>query len=166
MDGVRRSFGDPAAEQVDLRGVRCLAAFLRRHEPSGSSDGDAFEQGRCRRACPARRRVRRSQFGEAPSRVSQPQFRLALLGVGSVAGEAVIRQDGPNVAVETDLGFVGAHGCVVKRTAAKDSQKPRREPLGWNCKVIASTPVCPIKFLLSIVEISLGAGRADVRAGP
>jgi hypothetical protein len=37
----------------------------------------------------------------------EPQAGLAILGIGPVAGEAPVRQDGPDVAVEVD-GVVGS----------------------------------------------------------
>ena len=40
----------------------------------------------------------------AESRHVQPQVGLAMTGVPAVAGEAVLREDRPDVAVEVDLG--------------------------------------------------------------
>ena len=57
--------------------------------------------------------------GQRSFRLVEPQFSLALLGVGAVAGEAVFRQDRADIAIEAELrGSVPA----VLRVAATNSR--------------------------------------------
>src|SRR5437016_3508307 len=98
-----RSLFNPGAEQLDLAWAELPAGTGRRHALLRVGGGDALEQltlGQVARheGLPAVPR------GESPFCRVEAEVGLALGLVGAVAGETVVRQDGPDVAVEFHRG--------------------------------------------------------------
>ena len=99
MRGLRGALGDPTPEEVRLRGGQGLLGFGRRHHLVRMRRGDAVEQLAVGRS--ARHHGDRAAFGWFPGggRKVEAQAALARGVIGSVAVEAVAREDGPDVAV-------------------------------------------------------------------
>jgi len=58
-------------------------------------------------------------LGDGDLALAQPEFGFALAGVGAVASEAVIGEDGPDVAVEFDL----CDGTILRRAAHRHRRR-------------------------------------------
>jgi hypothetical protein len=120
---VFRSALDPAAQQVDLRRVQRLPRLRRGHEIVGIGSRDPLQQ----LAVPGlpRHDGRGSRLGGRHRRIPviEPQPALALFVVRPVAGEALVREDRTNVAVEIETGVEGGRG----RKGAEESAQDRHE---------------------------------------
>ncbi len=109
MRGVGGPFGDPAFEQGDLGGFQGRRGFGRGHREFGVVDLDAEDQV-------AGVGVAGDDGGGAGFEGEggslghiEAETGLALALVGAVAGEAVLGEDGADVAVEIE-GFLGLGG--------------------------------------------------------
>ena len=100
MRGVWGTCGDPLREEFFLRGREHMVALGRRHHHVGVGlveTGHEFALlGMARHDRPAAA----VEFRNRRVAVIQPQAAAAVVLVGPVAGEAVVRQDWPDVAVE------------------------------------------------------------------
>ena len=126
---IRRSFGDPAPEELHLL-IREAAdlGIGRRHHAVGIVGDDAghelaggriFRNDRPRTAL----QLRDGLLGDV-----EPQAGLSVAAVGAVAGEAVVGKDRPDVAVERDSrGPRGGRGI----SGARDGR--REHARGENC---------------------------------
>ena len=103
VDG-RRPLLDPAAEHRDLRGGQLLAALLGRHAQIGVVALDPVDQLALVRLAGHDRHAAALELGEGPFLGVEPQPGLALLIVGAVAGEAIVREDRPDIAREVHRG--------------------------------------------------------------
>ncbi len=106
---VCRPFAHPLREELQLARRELFAALLGRHRDVGVVAGDALDQfalvglpGDDRRVTP--QVLPRAVLGVKPQTVSPP---FAFLRVGPVALEAVVGEDGTDVAVEVDLFCAG-----------------------------------------------------------
>ena len=121
------AFGDPAAEEVDFGGGEGGFVGARRgHEEGGLGGGDAGEEfgfgG-----------VAGRDDGEGAFAVIEAQVGHAGGGVGAVATDALVRQEGEDVAAEVDrLGGEGSEEH--KKKAAHDPHGAAQSalPEWWN----------------------------------
>ena len=98
---VLRALGDPALEQRFLGGIEFLSRVGRWHEIILIVRRDAPDQfALAWLAGDDRRGAVEIGQGALPS--VEPQIGLTLLGVGAVAGKAVVTEQRPNVAIEVD----------------------------------------------------------------
>ena len=94
---------DPGLESGDLGRRERLPALGRRHPLLGVVRGDpAVELALVELAGDDRRAARRRSGGRIAT-VVEPQLAFALLGVGTVALEALVGQDRPDIPSERDL---------------------------------------------------------------
>ena len=94
----RRPLLDPAAQHRDLRGGQLLAALLWRHQQIGVVGLDPVDQLALIRLAGHDRGASAFELGERAFLGVEPQPGLALVVVGTVAGEAIVREDRPDVA--------------------------------------------------------------------
>ena len=102
--GVRGTFGDPALQQVDLRGTEPVAALPLRHpqrfvflrDPRDQLAGLGLPRHDRHRAV--------GELGQGRLAAVEPQPLGAMRFVLPVAGEAVLRQNGPDLAVVIHRG--------------------------------------------------------------
>src|SRR5262249_21356084 len=102
---VSGALGDPALQDFDLAGRRLLAEGWRRHDERRLAGGDARVDGALLRA--TGRDSGMVAKSEGSFRSIEAEVRLTRSGIGSVAAEAVLRQDRADVAVVADLGGDG-----------------------------------------------------------
>ncbi len=103
VPGVRSALGDPAAEFFHIRGFHRMFLLRGRHHFVGVLGGETGDERACfRLAGHDGGVVRFSTFQRAVPHV-QSEVALTLLLIRPVAGQAMIRQDGLDVAVEQNL---------------------------------------------------------------
>ena len=102
---VLRALGDPALEQRFLGGIEFLSRVGRRHEIVLIVRRDAPDQFALAWLAGDDRRGA-VEIGQGTFASVEPQIGLALLGVGAVAGEAVVAEQRPDVAREVDAAQV------------------------------------------------------------
>jgi len=114
---VLRALGNPAAEDFFLRGSERRTRLRRRHVLFRVVGRDAIDQF-------ARLGIARHDglLGDGDLALVEAELGFALAGVRAVAGEAVIGEDGADVAVEFDAG-----GGVILRRAAHRQRRYRTQ---------------------------------------
>ena len=93
----RRPLLDPAPQHRDLLGRQLLAALLGRHLQLGVVVLDPIDQVALIGLARHDRRLAPLKLGERPFLGVEPQLGFALLIVGPVAGETVVRKDRPDL---------------------------------------------------------------------
>ena len=109
---------DPSADDLDLFGLELLVGIRRRHDVVGTVSDKAIVEG----AIVGLARYHNGivpAFAEEALLGVESQVRLTGAGIGTVAMEAGVREDGPHVAVERERS-IGA-------LEARDSDEGRRE---------------------------------------
>ena len=101
-----RALLDPLANGIDLGIGEHNAGLRRRHSRSAVSRADASEQAAFRLIA-GRHDLVAAPIGEETLFGIEPQVGQAMLVIGTVAGEAVVGKNRPNVAIEID-GLFGA----------------------------------------------------------
>src|SRR5580704_13158105 len=95
-----RALIDPLSEQLDLLRLQRLVELRRRHDRFGIVRRDAGEQFALRGFAGNEGKTAAAESSKRAVLGVKPELGLALLVVGSVAGETMFRQDGPNLPVE------------------------------------------------------------------
>ena len=98
-----RAFGDPALEGIYLLRRKSFAGFERRHAVVFVLGRDTRDQGTLVRFAGDDGVVAGFQFGESAVLLVEAQAGFAFVGIGAVAGVAVVGKDGADVAVEINL---------------------------------------------------------------
>ena len=130
---VRRPFGDPAGEELHLRlGEPADLGLRRRHHAVGIGGDDAGDEFAGPRI-PGHDRPRAAlQFRAGLLGDVEPQARLPLGGVGTMAGEAAVGQDRPDVAVERDpRRLPRSRGLGGARTPHREHAREQHRHQSW-----------------------------------
>ena len=121
-----RAFGDPALEKIDLCGRKLFARLRRRHDFLGIARRDARHHLALLQVAGNNRVVAGLRGLERLVLHVQPQLALALVFVRPVAGEAVVREQRADVAVELD-GLRRWLGCRRRDAALRPRQQRQRD---------------------------------------
>ena len=105
-----RSFRDPTAQRINLRGRQRFAAFRRRHHVVFVLRGKARDQFALFRVAGHDGQVARFKRLERVVFPVESEFGFALLLIRTMAGKTLVGQNGPDVAVEIDGSFARATG--------------------------------------------------------
>ncbi len=125
---------DPGSKEAYLARVQLLSRPGRRHALSGILGGDALHEPAVLRVFGHHHLVA-AAVGKDPIAGVQSEVHLALALIGTMAGEAVLRQDGPDVAVELHRLRIPVFTQAEFQRRDAQADQAEQQPVRFRCPV-------------------------------